>query len=365
MRLCRLALCFFSLLLGACVQAADGGLAGADRAHGYHAAHFDYFVAGDPALPGARHTEFGLALIGGGGNVDAAFRFLVARAGHGHIVVLRATDADDPDDDELGNYYGNLFVSRWGPVASAETISFRDRAAANDPRVADIIEHADGIFLAGGDQSRYVNFWKGTPVQRLLDAHVKANRPIGGTSAGLAVLGRNAYAALGGHSAESKGVLANPFDASVTLESDFLHFKYMENVFTDSHFGKRHRLGRLIAFLARLNAAKAPIVGIGVDEKTALLIGADGIGRLAEGSAGHVWIVQPQRAPTQLAAGKPLSMADIRIAQLGAEGDIDLTTRRVRQPVATATITIVDGTLVGDSIAAPIFARDRPEPSEK
>ena len=31
--------------------------------------------------------------------------------------------------------------------------------------MAEIIGQAEVIFIAGGDQSRYVNFWKGTPVQ--------------------------------------------------------------------------------------------------------------------------------------------------------------------------------------------------------
>ena len=51
------------------------------------------------------------------------------------------------------------------------------------------MRNADGIFIAGGDQSNYVRFWKGTPVAEALDPHVRAGKPIGGTSAGLAMLG--------------------------------------------------------------------------------------------------------------------------------------------------------------------------------
>ena len=355
---------FFALLFaGASLGHAADGAAVIAGQH-YRDQHFDYFVGGDPSKPRAAHTQFGLALMGGGGNVDAAFRFIAEHAGHGRIVILRAADAAAPLDVELGNYYGDLFLHQWGPVASVQTISFRDRAAASDPRVAKIIAGADGIFLAGGDQSRYVNFWKGTPVQRLLEAHVKANRPIGGSSAGLAVLGHYVYAALGGHSAESNILLADPFNASVTLESDFLHFRFMHDVITDTHFGKRHRLGRLIVFLARLDAARQHISGIGIDEKTALLIGADGIGHLAAGSAGSAWIVQPQEPASQLIAGKPLSMAAIRLIQLGPDSRIDLATRRVSQSVAEASIAVKDGALVGESIASPIFTREHPRPHE-
>ncbi len=43
------------------------------------------------------------------------------------------------------------------------------------------------MFIAGGDQANYVRGWKGTPVEDAINANVAAGKPIGGTSAGLAV----------------------------------------------------------------------------------------------------------------------------------------------------------------------------------
>jgi cyanophycinase len=348
-------------------SAAFAPVAAAAEARNYRDRNFDYFVSGDPSKPRAAHTEFGLALMGGGGRLNEAFRFIARRAGGGHIVILRAVSDDsfDPDD---GNY-GESFVKDWGPVASAETIVFHNRDAASDPRVIAALKNADGIFLAGGDQSNYIRYWKGTPVQAALDAHVKANRPIGGSSAGLAVLGRYSYGALDGGSMESKIALADPFDAGVTLERDFLHFRFLENVITDTHFSQRHRLGRLIAFLARLDAPDAAgkagqVFGIGVDEKSALLVGADGVGRLSADSAGSAWIVLPRDAAKNLAAGKPLSIADLRVVRLDGRGSVDLKTRRVQHAAADSAISIEDGRLAGDSPAAAILTRDKPEPGE-
>lgn len=357
-----------ALLCLICATVAPAAVAdGAPKARDYRDRNFDYFVSGDPSAPRAAHTEFGLALMGGGGNPDAAYRFIAQRAGGGHIVILRAVSDDsfDPDD---GNY-GRSFMKEWGPVASAETIVFHNRQASSDPRVIAALKNADGIFLAGGDQSNYLRYWKGTPVQEALDAHVAANRPIGGSSAGLAVLGRYSYGALDGGSMESKIALADPFDQGVTLERDFLHFRFLEDVITDTHFSQRHRLGRLIAFLARLRAEDAgnragKLLGIGVDEKTALLIGADGVGRLAAGSPGSAWIVLPQKSAKGLTAGKPLSIADVRLVRLDGQGSIDLKTRRVQQPGADFTVSIEGGRLIGDSPAAPILTRDQPEPGE-
>jgi cyanophycinase-like exopeptidase len=125
----------------------------------------------------------------------------------------------------------------------------------------------------------------------------------------------------------------------------------------------------LIAFLARLNSpssarAASSVFGIGVDEKTTLLIGADGLGRLAEASAGSAWIVLPRQPASNLAVGTPLSMADIRIVQLGAAGSLDLKTRSVSTPAAETTISIKDGKLAAESIAAKILTRDKPLPGE-
>lgn len=358
---------FLAALLCLASSAITAPAAAAAEARNYRDRNFDYFVSGDPSRPRAAHTEFGLALMGGGGRLNEAFRFIARHAGGGHIVILRAVSDDsfDPDD---GNY-GESFAKDWGPVASAETIVFHNREAASDPRVIAALKNADGIFLAGGDQSNYIRYWKGTPVQAALDAHVAANRPIGGSSAGLAVLGRYSYGALDGGSMESKIALADPFDAGVTLERDFLHFRFLENVITDTHFSQRHRLGRLIAFLARLDAPDAAgkagtVFGIGVDEQSALLIGADGVGRLSADSAGSAWIVLPRKAANGLAAGKPLSIADLHVVRLDGRGSVDLKTRRVRHAAADFAISIVNGKLAGDSPAAAILTRDKPQPGE-
>jgi cyanophycinase len=333
--------------------------------HNYRDANFDYFVSGDPAAPRAAHTERGYALMGGGGSVDAAFRFLVEHAGHGHIVILRAASADEAYDPTDGDIDED-FVKRWGPVVSAQTIVFRSRAAASDPRVLVALRGADGIFLAGGDQSRYVNYWKGTPVNAALDAHVRANRPIGGSSAGLAILAGHGYTALDGGSMESRVALADPFDAGMTLESDFLHFPGLEDLVTDTHFSARSRLGRLLAFVARLRseAGNARVFGIGVDEKTALLVGADGIGRLAEGSAGAAWVVLPPARVQVPQSGKALSIEGWQLLRMNGASRIDLAARVVDTPAAQATISIASGKLTKASIAAPILQRATVPPGE-
>jgi cyanophycinase-like exopeptidase len=47
------------------------------------------------------------------------------------------------------------------------------------------IRNAEALFIAGGDQSRYVRFWQGTPVEDAIHELLARNVPIGGTSAGI------------------------------------------------------------------------------------------------------------------------------------------------------------------------------------
>jgi cyanophycinase len=330
----------------------------AAKPHNYRDKNFDYFVAGDPRLPRAAHTEFTLALMGGGGAVDAAYASIASHAGGGHIVILRAVSDDsfDPEDGDLGE----LFAGKWGPVKSAETIVFHHREASFDPRVIAALRGADGIFLAGGDQANYIRYWKGTPVQDALNAHVLANRPIGGSSAGLAILGHYSYTSLDGGSMESKVALLDPYNSGVTLEGDFLHLHGLESVITDTHFSKRCRLGRLIVFIARINKEQPAdhVFGIGIDEKSALLIGPDGIGRLAAGSAGSGWVVMPQQPAAILTRGQPLTMDGIRIVRLDQGSSIDLKARDVSHPAAETTDSIALGVPVRESIASPIMLRN-------
>ena len=345
-----------------CAAHAQDATREAAKAHDYRDKNFDYFVSGDPAAPRASKTTFGLALMGGGGKVDAAYELIADRGGRGHIVILGAVSDDkfDPDDGA----YGKDYMTKWGPVTSAETIIFHNRDASSDPRVLAVLHNADGIFLEGGDQASYIKYWKGTGVQDALNAHVKASRPIGGSSAGLAILGHYSYTALDGGSMESKIALSNPFDTGVTLETDFLHFRNLESVITDTHFSARSRLGRLITFVARLQKEQDKnVVGIGVDEHTALLVDENGSAKLAAGSQGSAWMVTPREA-AELGAGKPLTMRNIQLTRIDAKSSVDVRRHAVHTAGARVTLSIENGKLAEPSIATKMLMRDRAPPDE-
>lgn len=301
---------------------------------------YDYFLTGNPADAQPAHTTGGLLLAGGGTDNDDAFRWFVKSAGGGDIVILRASGKDG---------YNDYLFTKIGGVDSVETLVFHDRSASTDSRVLEIIAHADGIFLAGGDQSKYVTYWKGTPVATALDAHFRAGKPLGGTSAGLAVLGQFSYSALEPADLTTAVALKNPYDRQITLETDFLHLGLLRGVITDTHFMARARLGRALVFLARLAAEQKNLprlIGLGIDEKTALCVEPDGSARVfTTAPEGRAWLLIPSGPAEKLTPSQPPTFRDTRVIALAPTSTVNLKTLAVTKPAAVSTVSIVDGKL--------------------
>lgn len=299
---------------------------------------YSYYAIGNTAAALHARTSTGLMLLGGGDWSREAFRWFFTKAGSGHIVVLRASGGGDAGEEMFRDI---------GGVASVETLVFDDRKAASDPHVLATIARADGIFIAGGDQSRYVRFWKDTPVARALDAHVRKGRPIGGTSAGLAILGGTAYGAMDGGSVDSITALANPDGPALTMVRGFLHMPHLANVVTDTHFNKRDRLGRLIAFVARARAAgDRDAIGLGIDERGALCVEKDGSARFYGPDGTYAWLVEPSGVP-RLTPGQPLAWAGIRVTGVAPGHSLDLRTLTVPVAAFRSTVSAHDGRLSG------------------
>src|ERR1700755_1209507 len=119
-------------------------------------------------------TTAGTVLMGGGTDVDAAFQWMCQRSGNGDFLVIRATGTDAY----------NPYIQQLCPNEnSVATLIIPNLSAANDPQVASIIQHAEALFIAGGDQADYINFWQGTPVQSTVQNLINRGVPVGGTSA--------------------------------------------------------------------------------------------------------------------------------------------------------------------------------------
>lgn len=340
---------------------------------------YQYFSVGNPdktpmIIPSDRATTPSYVLMGGGPDVDQAFQWMIQRAGikagtGGRFVIIRATgtDAYNPYlyySDASGGTTSLPPVNQDGWVggaylglSSVETLIIPSVKAANDPAVNQVVARADAVFIAGGDQSDYLKYWKNTQLDWTLQTLMSKKVPIGGTSAGLAVLGQFDFAAFNG-TVTSAQALANPFNKYMTLDptpqtlrttsrsfsaGGFITPSPLFNTVLDAHVDERDRMGRLVTFVSRLIApfngagcsggillpASAQKLlpdpygdliarGIGVGVEAALLVSGDGatgntpiLAKLVTNptstSKSAAYFVLPQNYPAQCAAGKALS----------------------------------------------------------
>lgn len=265
------------------------------------------------------HPTAGTAMMGGGADLDEAFRWLCQKADGGDFLVLRATGDDDY----------NPYIQKLCKLNSVATLILPDRASSQDPAVVDIIQHAEVLFISGGDQANYIRNWQGTPVQDAINAHIAAGKPIGGTSAGLAVQGEFVYGALGDKPDDkdlaSTDVLPNPYFDRVTVVRDFLKIPHLENLITDSHFAKRNRMGRTLGFLARIMQdgwSDSPRE-IAIDEKSAVLLEPDGKATVV-GNGKGAYFLRPTQKPEVCRKDEPLTFAQVNVyrAPAGAHFDV-------------------------------------------
>ena len=280
---------------------------------------YRHFVTGN-AADVVTPTSGLLVLQGGGTDVDENYVRMGALGGGGDFVVLRASGADEYND----------YVYALCSCDSVETLVFSNRAAASDPFVIETIRNAEALFIAGGDQSRYVRFWRDTPVAEAIN-HVAARpAPVGGTSAGMAVLGEFVYAAMSDASLTAEHALMNPFHEDLTLARNFLALPALANVLTDQHLKERDRIGRTVAMLARLvhDGWTRQARAIAADRETSLHIdpatGKAQVFATADHETPYVWFMRTNGAPETCEAGVPLTASGIEVYRLGPGGHFDL-----------------------------------------
>jgi len=241
----------------------------------------------------------GTVLMGGGKDVESAFKWMIDRSGGGDVVIIRVSGTDAY----------NSFVYNLGKVNSVETLKITSRELADNDTVANIIRNAEMLFIAGGNQSDYMKLWRGTKTGEAVNYLLNIKKaPVGGTSAGCAVLSGFYYSGENG-GVNSAEALADPFNNKVTIyNNDFLHAPFLQNVITDQHYLTRTREGRHLVFLGRiLSDFQAVAYGIAADEKTAVCIDEKGIAKVLGVSKAYFIIQSTGKLPEQFSPGKPVT----------------------------------------------------------
>jgi cyanophycinase len=288
----------------------------------------------------------GLLLMGGGSDVTVAFADRIfPRIPGGNIVVLRASGSDGYND-----YFFEEITTGPNRPASVETLRIDTRAKADLAYVEWALAGAEFIWMAGGDQSDYTDNWRGTKVEAGLRAAWERGAFIGGTSAGMAVLGEFIYDPGPNPSLTTTTAAANPYNASMRLTARLFDAPWMNGVVTDTHFKNRDRMGRLMGIMGYLREegrADASILGIGASEATSLFVDRDGKGivdtHLDRGDAVYVLVEDANTERLQVNPGEVLQLRGLYRYRLPAGATFDFATRTASVPGMRLSL---DGTAV-------------------
>jgi len=189
-----------------------------------------------------------LVIVGGGGTPDVVLAKAIALAGGpaAKIVVF-------PQASELAET-GDVNVAMWTKAGATDVrwIPLTDPAAARDA-----VESAAFIWFPGGDQVKLMKAFEGTGVPEVIARRYKAGAVVGGTSAGAAVM----TAVMLTGDADLQSITAG---ATKTLPGLGL----WPQAIVDQHHLKRQREARLISLVLD----HPTMVGVGIDEKTAVIL---------------------------------------------------------------------------------------------
>jgi len=219
-----------------------------------------------PQGPTAQRPK-GYLFIIGGGERDAPLmkRYIQLAEAHGTgkivIFTMASSVPDEVGPELLAEFKGN------GAKSSVYDNLSHDRAL--QPGSERILDGAGGIWFSGGDQALLTAALVGTPIHKRMLEMYREGCVIGGTSAGAAVMSEFMIT---GNERRTKGV-EGTWD--VILADDILHsegFGFVTKAVIDQHFVTRRRHNRLLAVVLQYPT----LVGVGIEESTAVLVRPDG-----------------------------------------------------------------------------------------
>jgi cyanophycinase len=191
-------------------------------------------------------------------------RFVELAGGSKATIVVIPTASSEPD--EMAAQCLSLFKER--QVADRRVLDIRHRADANTSEAVAVLNDATGIFVTGGAQARLVKMLIGTQVMDTIRLRNTEGAVVAGTSAGASVLPRHMLLGGTGVGGDSGDTAARKSMVEVVGGLNLL-----PDVIIDQHFSERGRMGRLLSAFA----ANPGLVGIGLDENTAVLVHEKGV----------------------------------------------------------------------------------------
>lgn len=272
-------------------------------------------MLGMRSLPADHAARGHLLIVGGGEQSDelvARFIELAGGRGHARIAVVPMASSEPA---ETGKEKVDELV---GLGAEAEVVIWSREEAMADSS-ARRLEGITGVWFTGGDQVRLTAILPGTPALRAIQAVYTRGGVIGGTSAGAAIMSDSMIT---GNQFRPDSAGAGYYDddyptigrhaIEVVPGLGFLH-----GAIVDQHFIRRERHNRLLSVVLE----RPTLIGVGIDEGTALEVGPDG--RWTVRGASSVMVYDARRAKITPAGAPLLGAAEIRLQVLPSGSRFD------------------------------------------
>ena len=201
------------------------------------------------------------------------------------------------------------------------------REQAGTDSVERLLDGATGIWFGGGDQARLTGVLRGTVTERAIHRRFAAGAVVGGTSAGAAVM---SAVMITGDERRPGGERRDTTTAFMTIARDNIvtdsGFALLGGAIVDQHFLRRKRHNRLISLVLE----RAPHLGVGIDESTALIVSPDGTWRV---NGASVAVVYDARAAAITPPGAAaLGAAGLRMHVLPAGATFNPATGEAKLP---------------------------------
>ncbi len=223
--------------------------------------------AGQAAEAG-NHEPLGSLIIVGGGDTPSIVqeRLVDLAGGPGKAKIAVLPMAGTKFDEEAREVIDELKQLK----AEAVLVNL-SREDAKRESTAKYLEEFTGYWFLGGDQLRLAAMLLGTRALEAIERRFEEGAVVGGTSAGAAVM---SSAMLTGRGRRLKGPEAAELRKIARGMTDVgLGFGFFPGAIVDQHFMQRARYNRLLS--AVLDHPQ--LLGVGIDEETALLVRPDGI----------------------------------------------------------------------------------------